>query len=106
MVQHSGDRTVVKQGDVVFVEVIGDEGCRPSAHLAKGVEDGVVAAADRVDGSDVWVTVEGAGHGSEHRHHGTVGLGDISDGSVGGQGPHGGPEPHFALFLTAKTAAA
>src|SRR4051812_43881482 len=106
VVQHGRDLATAKQGGVVAVEVVGDEWCRCSTHLPEGVEDGGVAAADGVDGSDVVVIMEGSCDGGEHRGVEAVGLGDISDGSVGGQGPHGGAESHLAFFLTPETAAA
>jgi hypothetical protein len=81
---------------------------RPAGAVAgvEGIQDGPVAAADRVDGLDVGVPVQGVEREPVHGAVQAVAVRDLRQGAVRPLLPDRGPEADLAFLLAAEHAAA
>jgi hypothetical protein len=106
VVEHGGQAARLEQFPVVAVQVVGDEGAAGAVPGVEGLQDGAVAAADRVDGVDVGVAVQGAERQPVDRGVQAVAVGDLGEGAVRPPLADRGPEADLAFFLAAEDAAA
>ena len=82
VIEHGGQAASLEQFPVVCVEVVRDE--RPAGAMpgVEGLEDGPVAAADRVNGLDVGMAVQGVERQLEDRGVPAVAVSDLGEGAV------------------------
>ena len=82
VVEHGGQAARLEQFPVVGVQVVRDERPAGAVPCVEGVEDGPVAAADRVHGLDVGVAVQGVEREQVYGSVESVGVGDLGEGAV------------------------
>ena len=104
--EHRRDSPGAEQAAVVSVEVVGDEHLGRPAELVEDVEDGPVAAADRVAGGDAGFGLERPADSRAHRRVQAVGVGHLVDHRVRRQVGHRRPEAGLALLLAVERRAA